>query len=360
MKETEKIIFKLVSWGLECNKPINIPTNIDWEEVFHLTTIHGILGICLDGIEKLESKDRPPQKIIMKWIGHVIHLEYLYEKHKKVLMKIGAFYGKHNIPIMLLKGYGLSLNYPKPSHRPLGDIDLYMYGKWKEADNLISSEIGVEVDNSHHHHTVFHIEGQSVENHYDFINVHSHRGNLEIENVFKKLAKEEGEQILYNIYVPSPKLNLLFVARHTAIHFAAGELILRQILDWALLAKGYEEKDVDWNSFWSEAHKMGMDIFVRALCGIANEYLGFSNDFFHIPKSLKRNIEIENRILVDMFAPDFGGQRPKGYLGYMIWIFHRWWAHRWKHKLVYNDSLFSTFWWQFVSHLKKPKTLRGV
>lgn len=44
--------------------------------------------------------------------------------------------------MMVLKGYGLSLNYLKPSHRPCGDIDIWLFGKQKEADDARGTSQG--------------------------------------------------------------------------------------------------------------------------------------------------------------------------------------------------------------------------
>lgn len=61
--------------------------------------------------------------------------------------------------MMVLKGYGLSKNYPVPNHRPCGDMDIYLFGDQEKADKLIAEELGIKIDNSHHHHTVFQFQG---------------------------------------------------------------------------------------------------------------------------------------------------------------------------------------------------------
>ena len=75
---------------------------------------------------------------------------------------------------MVLKGYACSLDWPRPEHRPCGDIDIWQFGEQKKADAAMKNE-GIEVDSSHHHHTVFYWNGFMVENHYDFINVFQHK-----------------------------------------------------------------------------------------------------------------------------------------------------------------------------------------
>lgn len=42
-------------------------------------------------------------------------------------------------------------------------------------------EKGIKIDNEHHHHTVFHVDGFMVENHCDIIDVHYGHKNKEID-----------------------------------------------------------------------------------------------------------------------------------------------------------------------------------
>lgn len=125
---------------------------------------------------------------------------------------------------MLLKGYGVSLDYPIPAHRPCGDIDIWLFGQQEHADALLHREKGTAINLEKHHHTVFSLDGITVENHYDFLNVHAHASNREIEKKLQELAAEPEKKVLLGeapLYLPSVDFNALFLLRHTAGHFAA-------------------------------------------------------------------------------------------------------------------------------------------
>ncbi len=87
--------------------------------------------------------------------------------------------------MMVFKSFSCSLDCPKPNHRPCGDIDIWLFGDQKKADELIK-EKGSKVDNSHHHHTVFYWNGFMVEN---FVNVHAHQSSKELEVYLSNLAR---------------------------------------------------------------------------------------------------------------------------------------------------------------------------
>ena len=61
------------------------------------------------------------------------------------------------------------------------------------------------IDSSHHHHTVFYWRDFMVENHYDFVNIHSHKSNRKIETILKKLGQDESHSVeVYGekVYLP--------------------------------------------------------------------------------------------------------------------------------------------------------------
>lgn len=124
----------------------------------------------LDGIEKLPDQQRPPKVFLLEWIGETLQgYEYRYELYLRTIAELAGFYNNHGYKMMVLKGYACSLDWPTPEHRPCGDIDIWLFGKQKEADAILEKEKGVEIDSSrHHHHTVFYWCDFMVENHYHF------------------------------------------------------------------------------------------------------------------------------------------------------------------------------------------------
>lgn len=190
----------------------------------------------LDGIECLPEYKRPPKDFVLQWIGEVLQdYEYRYESYCRAIADLSGFYNSHGYRMMLLKGYACAMDWPKPEHWPCGDIDIWQFGKQKEADEVLAKEKEVEIDCSHHHHTVLCWHNFTVENHYDFINVHHHKSNEEFEKVLKKLGMDDSYFVdLYGekVYLPSPNLHALFLIKHIMMHFAAEGIPLRQVLDW--------------------------------------------------------------------------------------------------------------------------------
>ena len=66
------------------------------------------------------------------------------------------------------------MNYPKPNHRPCGDVDIWGYGDQEKADALLEKEKDIHPIKSSHH-TIFNYE--DVENHITFIEVDCHEAD---------------------------------------------------------------------------------------------------------------------------------------------------------------------------------------
>ena len=144
-------------------------------------------AVVVDGVDRLPLELRPPKPILLQWIGETLQgYEYRYELYLRTIAEMASFYNEHGFKIMVLKGYACCLDWPKPEHRPVGDIDIWQFGKQKEADAVLAKEKVIAIDHRHHHHTVFYCRNFIIENHYDFVNVHVHKSSRELEMVYSK------------------------------------------------------------------------------------------------------------------------------------------------------------------------------
>ena len=335
---------------------------IKWKELKVLAENQGLYAIFLDGIEKLPSVSKPPQELLLEWIGEVLQdYEYRYEQYCKAIFELAGFYNSHGYKMMILKGYACSLDWPMPNHRPCGDIDIWLFGKQKEADeallkaNTNRTDITnrFTIDTSHYHHTVFEWSGFTVENHYDFVNVHAHRSSAELEKVFKELGKDDSHSVEVNgvkVYLPSPNLHALFLIKHMVSHFAAAEISLRQVLDWAFFVEKHT-KEIDWKWLNGMLDKYNMKNFVNCINGICVEDLGFDVGIFQEVQFLPA---LKDRILDDILNPEYTSAEPKGFVRRYIYKYKRWQGNAWKQRLCYKESRWEYFWTGIWAKILKP------
>ncbi len=339
-----------------------LPESIPWKEVEEAAVQHRLSAIVMDGILALEQEDllngrEPDMELRDRFLVRTLqHYELKYEDYTKALAGLARFYDKNGFRMMILKGYGLSLNYPVPSHRPTGDFDIWTFGRHAEADEALERLKHVKIDRTHHHHTVFYTHGFMVEHHYDFIEVYSHRSSARFEKILKEWAPLDPEQIEVSgipVWLPNPDFNALFLLRHAASHFASVEILLRHVLDWGTFVARYHDS-IHWDRVLPVLEQFSMTQFMACLDAICIEDLGF--DASHFP-ALPVDRELKRRVLQDIEVPEFNEQSPDGFLPIIRFKFRRWKANEWKQSLIFRENRFGMLLTQTWSHLIKPSSI---
>ena len=367
-----EVLFQLLRIALGKEEPSSLPNDVNWQEVYDLSLKQGVGAIACDGMLALKECSID-EELRYKWMGQSLVIEQKYYQHKKAIAELADFYHRHNIQMMLLKGYGLSLNYPIPEHRPAGDIDIFLKWSqdvsrddskievWKYGDECVRQELGKKVDSLHEHHTVFQFQGQTVENHYDFINTKGVKSSRFIEARLKKLAMIEGKEVSvcgHDVLLPTPNLNAVFVIRHMGQHFAGASISLRHILDWATFVdRCSDESNVNWDDTISAWKEMGLLEFTRCINSICVGLLGMDKDLFH--GQLSNDEELVNRVLRDVIQPEFSEEKMNGSLmAALVFKLRRFVANRWKRRMVYKEGVFEQFVLGTYAHLLRFKTIK--
>ena len=316
--------------------------------MMHYSSNQGVLGVAFGAIEHLPEEDRPHIDFIMDWMRQITYLESINKIHKDVIGEIASFLHKHDIRMLLLKGYGLSLFWPKPDSRPIGDIDIYTFGKWEETDKLICQKLGIKSNTSHHKHSELHYKGKAIENHYEFLNVHAHRSTAEIEDILHEELNAYPDKEISNLYYPSVRFNALYLLRHSGEHFASTSMKLRLVLDWAFFVK---YNSVDWQWLLEILDRVGMKQYLAVLNAICVRHLGFSSEFF--PELPVEDALVE-RSLNDILHPEVKREKHSVFFREIVFRFKRWWKNGWKNEMVYRENRWQLLLTQSWSHILKP------
>ena len=366
MNNTYNILFLLTRIGLGREGTWPQEAKIaDWNAIIQLAAKQGVLAICWDGLQTLikqqqiPAEQQPSRDILLRWAANVDNIERTYAKQKVALHKLASFYSRNGFKMMLLKGYGLSLNYPTPEHRPCGDIDIWLYGRQQEADGLLRRTHGVEISEDKHHHTTFTVNGILVENHCHFLNINTHNSNAEFEQILQHYVASEAGQVINikesEVTLPPPNFNALFLLRHMTGHFVTAETALRHFCDWAMFASKYGES-IDWPQITEIAKRFNLDRFLAIANRICVENLGFSSLKFG--NIISEDSTLTQRVLQDIISPEFNQSYPShSKIGVVIFRTKRWWAKRWKQRLVYNDSLVGIFFKRIIDYASNPKSI---
>ena len=358
-KDLQDVFLSLVRLGIGTSKGAIIPQDIDWDKLKALADEQGLSAVILDALNSVgtNQSDSMPIEMKLEWIGEVLqYYEQRYAQYKEAIGSLAGFYNQHGFKMMVLKGYACSLDWPKPKHRPCGDVDIWQFGKQIEADDLIAKEKGIKIDNSHHHHSVFYWRDFMVENHYDFIEQHSRRSSKGLETILKELGNDNSHFVDVNeerVYLPCPNLHALFLIRHMIAHFASVSITFRQILDWAFFVEKHT-KGIDWDWLTGVLKEYHMYDFYNIINAICVGDLGFDVNVF---PSVQFDPNLKERVLNDIFNPEYVAEEPRNFLKRLVYKYMRWQGNAWKQNLCFPESRASSFLTGLWAHIIKPAHL---
>jgi len=235
LDNTKLALLKLVRLGIGKDFDSQFPDSVDWHQLITLSARQGVITFASHGLQSYYEEhpqlDSAIQAIFAPLYSREMDIERLqffampnYQRklHRlfgETIARLAQFYAEHDIPMMLLKGHGLSLNYPDPGLRPNGDIDVYLFGKWQEADQAIRQEFGSEIENG--------------------------------------------------------------IGHHTSLHFADEGISLRHVLDWGFFVEKLGAL-VDWEWLLERARHYNMHRFLSCIDRICMEHFGFSPVIFPV------------------------------------------------------------------------------
>lgn len=244
-----------------------------WERIYRMAADHGLSAVVWDGICRLPAAQQPPRETRIRWALSAEKLEERYRHQQQTASKLAARFSEEGLRMLLLKGLGLSRDYPLPEHRECGDIDIYLYGESDKGDRVLH-EIGAHLYFDVPKHSEYVWDGVLIENHRTILNVRRNRTERELNAVLVRLLEKEGTHGLApGIQAPRATFNAIFLIRHAAVHFQKEGIVLRHLCDWAcFLTRHWDE--IDHALFCTAMEDYRMDRFADLMTAAAVEYLG--------------------------------------------------------------------------------------
>lgn len=340
-KDTEALLY-FVKLGLGGDVETYSIQEYDWNILKHLSSEHGITAIVVDGMQCLYKQgcsyleNVKNKQIRLQMFAQTMMIERQYQLYKKRMTNLLAFYQQHGVKTMLLKGYGLSLNYPNTAHRPPGDIDLYHFGYGGKADDLLWEELSIRTKQNEDKHSIFEYKGLSVENHAVFVNDECHPSLHSLECFFEEDADNaipytirltEGKDV--SVFFPSITTNALFIPLHLGEHFVHGEASLRQVCDWFCFVKAHHS-DIDWTLVEMKSKEAGFFDFLCCLNAILLYFMGANTTW--LPQWEYKKVLAE-KVLKKILCS------PQNTINMSLWKkIYRFFSANWKFNMVYKKE----------------------
>lgn len=365
----EKELFTLLRLGLattsteeENLSDFIMLTAEQWHRIGNLARKQGVLGIMVDGVDRLEATRygltrelKTTQKL--EWIGEVFQVEQRNHQQIVVMNDLAGKWNQQGFRVMVMKGQANGVYYPKPEHRTPGDIDCYLFENY-ERGNEIARQEGANVDERWYKHSIINYKGETFENHQYFVHTRDgKRGKRLNEELVEVLRAhdlwftDERAKLTPYAYMPPVQWTAMFLTYHACAHFISEGLRLKQLLDWAMLLKSYQN-DIDWPTFYDFCMRYHLRRFADAATAISVEYLGIeiTNPAITIVSPYTKQI-LKDALYNDDYVFSSGESGWKNRIHLVRNLFH----YRWKYEQIYQESVWRQLWYYVVGFLLKTE-----
>lgn len=257
----------------------NSPSS-DWKEVLRLAQQQGVVAMSFVGVSQLREDQRPPVEIYLEWLGlsDIVHRKSI--EQFETAARLAAFWKKHGIRTVVIKGISNAVLYPRPTFRPASDFDCFLCGQYEDGNKCIES-LGYSVGRSDYRHAVFNFENLHVENHRFCTTIRGDKQRKLFEKRLQSLlidatpVKVQGTQI----ELPPLLFRALYFLQHAHRHFLREGITLRYICDWAMIIKAGKNSNLDNvfnDDFWEECKKNDLLPFAETMTRLACFVCGVS------------------------------------------------------------------------------------
>ena len=279
-RQTDSQFFALLRSGLWNEVPERAPFagGVDWEALYRLAFAQTVVPLVTDGINRLPQEFLPAEpERLDPFLGDLM---VTAKRNRKLDAFIPNLFGAlRGIPVVLVKGQSLALDYPDPERRQPGDIDLLLQPVSYEAVKAILLPKATKV--LEEERSIWHqgMHFRSIE-----VEIHGSISTLMSRKLDRKLAVLLEEQFDgrpfqtvpiggADIPVPDADFNAVYIFVHFLQHYWAGGVGLRQFVDWMTFVSVHK-RDIHPVILENRLRDLGLLRVWKTFTGFAQEYLG--------------------------------------------------------------------------------------
>ena len=319
-----KAFFELVRAGLwNGQRPVSgftfqVSIGVDWGAVYLLAEEQSVIGLVAAGIDTLAASERPPQEIVLQFVGQTLQLEKRNKAMNEYVAGLFEQLRKNDIYALLVKGQGMAQCYERPLWRACGDIDLLLDQKNYEKAKALLIPLSTNVEPEYY--TFKHIGmtmpgGWEVELHGSLRSRLSRRVDSNIDAIQEDTLKNGNVRVWRNgntdVLIPAIDNDVIFLFTHILHHFYVEGIGLRQICDWCRFLWTYRD-ELDAAKLAVRLEAMGLTSEWKAFGAFAVSYLGMPVEAMPVYSAEKKWKRKAERIMVFVLeSGNFGHSRVR-------------------------------------------------
>lgn len=356
-KVTTERFFHFVrySMGIDDVPPEKMETS-EWISVYDMASAHALLGICANGIERMDDSLRPPLTLTMRWAMNTIKIEKRNILTNRKCAELTGMLEADGLKGCVLKGQGAALYYPNPSRRQSGDIDIWVPGGHRRIMNYVRNRFPSAT--AYYHHADFPVFKEvPVEVHF----FPSWMCNPFYNRRLQRWFREQADEQFYNVVslpgsnelvaVPTTRFNVVYMLLHIYRHLFHEGIGLRQCMDYYYVLKAFSDvSPAERKSVVGEIRRLGLYRFARAMMYVLGEVFAMPAEWMIVSPSendgsmvlaeivrsgnfgINSGIDRENGKSLNFFATKIGYRMRffRRYPGEVLWgfvfsLWGKWW-----------------------------------
>lgn len=283
MDKEHDILFSLLRTALWGTRPENLPDDIPWEKVVSDARRQTVLGLVCDALQALPQEKQPSGEMMTRLRSFRINSVRTHSMLNSRLADVLSILRGEGIEPVLFKGQGLAANYPDPTARQCGDIDLYVGGPdYGRACEVAMKHFGVHENDSEsikHYHLKY--KEVDVELHRIAESLPGVRADrLYQEWTLKHLHGNDLRKVGIGdaeVFLPPYQFDCVYVLNHLWHHFVNGGIGLRQVCDWAMYLHCFHGR-IDVSVLEDDLRSFRLTKVWGLFADIAVRYLGLPSE----------------------------------------------------------------------------------
>ena len=296
-----------------------IPNAREWEALYNEAEMQAVVGLLLTGLESLPDEQLPPLEVKLQWIGMVQMMDAEYKLHCERVVELMAQFRDAGFQCCVLKGIGAAQNYPNPSRRHCGDIDLWVDGNRNDITAFVRS-FDYEAKPKFKD-IAFPYKETEVEAHFIPTYLNNFRFNKRLQRYIEEYRQQQFEHNVVtgeglSICTPTDVFNVIYQMAHLYHHFFCEGIGMRHFVDYFYLLNR-EEVRCKKDELRRKLGEFRMLKFARGVMWVLHEKLGLERQYLVAEPDEKVGKLILKQILE---YGNFGNKKLEGQSKFQAWM----------------------------------------
>ena len=272
------LFFELLQIALGTREKLSrVPNAREWEAMYDEAERQAVVGVLLDGLERLPDEQLPPLEVKLQWIGEVQMMEAEYRQHLEKAVELTSRFRAVGFKSCVLKGVGTAQLYPHPERRQCGDIDLWVSGRRKDVMRYMRSEYAVGSVKWHHVDVEIY-DDVPTEIHFHPIWLYNPFRNRRLQRYFNEQKAAQMVERDGGFGYPSVEFNAIYSLVHTFHHLMDEGVGLRHIVDYFYVLGKCHTDNTDITDILRVLKSIGLGKFAGAMMYVLKEACGMASE----------------------------------------------------------------------------------